>query len=73
MVFFVGEENKESEDVRYEDLNIVQVGFLDALQLLRNEVNENLSIMKKQALNVRKDTRVLLIKRILKTALKRLE
>jgi len=73
MVFIVGEENKESEDVRYEDLNIVQVGFLDALQLLRNEVNENLSIMKKQALNVRKDTRVLLIKRILKTALKRLE
>ena len=43
MMFFVGEEDEEPEDVRNEDVNVVQVRLLNALQLLRDEVDEDLN------------------------------
>ncbi len=43
MVFFVGEEDEEPEDVRNQDVDVVQVRLFNALQLLRDEVDENLN------------------------------
>ena len=42
MVLFVGQENEEPEDVRHQEVDVVQVRLLDALQLLRDEVDEHL-------------------------------
>ena len=42
MVFLVGQEDEEPKDVRNQEVDVVQVRLLDALQLLRDEVDEHL-------------------------------
>ena len=42
MMFFVWQENEESEDIGNEKVDVVQVRLLDALQLLRDEVDKHL-------------------------------
>ena len=43
MVFLVGQEDEEPKDVRNQEVDVVQVRLLDALQLLRDEVDEHLN------------------------------
>ena len=52
MVFLVGQEDEESKDVRNQEVDVVQVRLLDALQLLRDEVDEHLEGRKKLKLPV---------------------
>ena len=47
MMFFVWEKNEKSEDVRNENVDVVEVSLLNTLQLLRDEVDKNLEIKKK--------------------------
>ena len=44
MMFFVWEKNEKSEDVRNENVDVVEVSLLNTLQLLRDEVDKNLEI-----------------------------
>ncbi len=45
MMFFVWKKNKKSKDVRYKNVNVVEMSFLDTLQLLRDEIYKNLKIL----------------------------
>ena len=53
MMFFVWEKNEKSEDVRNENVDVVEVSLLNTLQLLRDEVDKNLEIKKRQILTNR--------------------
>ena len=52
MVFLVGQEDEEPKNVRNQEVDVVQVRLLDALQLLRDEVDEHLNAEKKLELPV---------------------
>ena len=48
MMFLVGEQDQEPEDVWNEEMNVVEMRLFDALQLLRHEVYKHLQQQQQQ-------------------------